>query len=162
MILKSASNLKYHVVRHEDPEAFNAKVQCGECGKWIKNGGQYRKHMRDHRSSHKVFQCPHCPKISPNAAALNGHIIYVHLTKRNFHCKFCEKSFKRKTELVEHESTHTGDSKFECSVCQKRFNCVANMYCHKKRVHSEEWRQEKLAEILTGVPKSAHNEIRLN
>ena len=100
MVLKNSNNLKSHILRHEDPEAYKAKVQCNECGKWIRNGSGMRNHLRVHRDEMEDYICPHCNKKIASSSSLKRHINYVHVMKRTHQCRFCEKAFKQPFELT--------------------------------------------------------------
>jgi hypothetical protein len=59
----------------------------------------------------RVRCCPGPGK--PAAPALSG----THTDEKPFACPFCDKSFRRKGSLKEHERTHTGEKPFNCQFC---------------------------------------------
>ena len=52
---------------------------------------------------------------------------------RPFACDMCEKSFKRKHEVIRHKRIHTGEKPFKCDDCEKPFSDYSNLLRHKKK-----------------------------
>jgi len=46
-------------------------------------------------------------------------------------CTVCDKRFKLKCRLRDHERSHTGDKPFHCTVCEKQFTTKAILVTHK-------------------------------
>ena len=46
----------------------------------------------------------------------------VHSNAKCFACKYCDKTFNWKTQLVTHEHTHTGTGLYFCPICDKSFS----------------------------------------
>lgn len=58
-----------------------------------------------------------------------------HLNLRRFVCQICDSKFGRRSTLVAHIRTHTGEKAFKCKIegCEKRFAEKGNMEMHYKR-----------------------------
>lgn len=72
---------------------------------------------------HRTCNIQNCGKTFKTSNELDMHIIYKHNETRPFSCKFCEKRFKTKRNLLDHTRTHTNERPFSCSHpnCGKRF-----------------------------------------
>ena len=57
--------------------------------------------------------------------------------KKQFHCTFCQKSFRKSGHLKNHERIHTGEVPFECNTCKKRFKQIGHLKTHE-RFHTGE------------------------
>lgn len=88
------SKLAHHAITHIDRET--SKMQCDECGKWLKNQIMLRKHKLTHIQT--PLNCPHCSKVKFNKDALRSHIAQCHSTPKH-HCTICNKSYLRRKLL---------------------------------------------------------------
>ena len=52
------------------------------------------------------------------------------LKVKNFHCNVCQKIFLKKSDLVRHIRSHTGEKPFSCEVCGKCFSLKGNLRAH--------------------------------
>lgn len=120
------------------------KIQCKQCGVWLKHKHSFRVHMKIHEDSDKEHICNVCGRRAPNKLALKNHINYSHVREKSHKCNLCEKAFKRPLSLKEHMATHTGDILYTCSYCPKTFNSNANKHAHIKKLHKNEWLESKL------------------
>ncbi|XP_077110392.1 uncharacterized protein LOC143766522 isoform X3 [Ranitomeya variabilis] len=50
---------------------------------------------------------------------------------KSFSCSACGKCFNKKSDLVSHHRTHTGEKSFSCSECGKCFNHKGNLVTHQ-------------------------------
>ena len=89
--------------------------------------------------------CPHCGIQFPLQPALNQHLAEIHNDPeaQELQCKTCDKFFRSKKVLENHERTHTGDRPFKCDFCPKSFLSDNTMSVHRKHMHPEEWEANK-------------------
>lgn len=93
----SAVGMKRHLDEHSGIEM--PRVSCDKCGDSFKHMRNLKRHMKKHNEAGKIFQCPHCAKLSPSRAALSVHIASVH-SKPMLECHLCDKKFKRTLALT--------------------------------------------------------------
>ena len=78
------------------------------------------------------FLCHICSKPFTSKQTLNMHVNYVHTTDRPFSCRLCNKSYKIKSELTQHELTHSDHCNYSCETCGKQFRGKVNLRMHMK------------------------------
>lgn len=143
MICPRSFKSKYSFKKHmEVVHGDQKKVQCTECGAWLKNYLTLKIHMKMHEEGAEAV-CIECGKQTPNKRALQKHIKFMHKLKPIYNCDFCDKSFKLSILLREHMTMHTGEVLYTCQFCPRTFNSSANMHAHKKTRHPVEWAEEK-------------------
>ena len=91
-----------------------------------------------HHLNKKQFVCEQCNKQFHQSTTLLQHKHYIHSTDRPFVCNQinCNKTFKRKTSLTLHNSTHSSVKNFGCDECDERFKHKSSLFRHKIRFHS--------------------------
>lgn len=97
--LRSERTLEiHHEVVHTEPVLQECKL-CGKKVRW----------MTSHLACHKndPMLCPTCGASCKNKTLLRSHIRAVHKIQATLECHYCDKKFKRKNQLAEHEATHT-------------------------------------------------------
>ncbi|XP_069604911.1 oocyte zinc finger protein XlCOF8.4-like [Ranitomeya imitator] len=86
--------------------------------------------------ANKSFSCSECGKCFNKKSALVTHHS-THTGEKPFSCSECGKCFNRKGHLVSHQITHTGEKPFSCSECGKCFTHKGNLDEHQ-RTHTGE------------------------
>ncbi|XP_055689565.1 transcription factor grauzone-like [Lutzomyia longipalpis] len=129
-----------HMMRHTGQTP--PRVKCQQCGKEYAERNSLRRHMQMHKVTNETFTCDQCGRITSSKLALYKHKSIVHSNK-TFQCTLCEKKFKRAIVLKEHMASHTGEQLYSCKFCDRTFNSNANKYVHQKRMHPEEWEEDR-------------------
>jgi len=84
------------------------------------------------------YLCHICSKPFTSKQTLNMHVNYVHSVDRPFACSMCTKSYKIKSELTQHEMTHSDHYNYSCETCGKQFRGKVNLRMHMKTHLSDE------------------------
>ncbi|XP_063698594.1 zinc finger protein 567-like [Culicoides brevitarsis] len=125
--------LQEHVrMTHSGPENRRA-FQCPHCGNAFLRKNNLTNHISLMHTQTGIYPCNQCDKIAITEKQLKNHIAFTHKTDRRFVCTFCQKAFKRKCDMIDHESIHTGKPLHKCPKCERMFNSKSNMQSHAKR-----------------------------
>ncbi|XP_031638579.1 zinc finger protein 2-like [Contarinia nasturtii] len=68
------------------------------------------------------MECYICKLTSKNAKTLRSHMVTKHTGEAKFHCKLCPRKFKTKINLKIHTKSHTKIGLVKCSFCSKQFS----------------------------------------
>lgn len=86
------------------------------------------------------------PESSDEDQSYNTQPEYVDYTD-NFHCPECNKTFKKRSHLTAHQSSHQNLRQFKCTRgnCNSAFNVSARLIRHLRNVHQAD--NEEIAHI---------------
>lgn len=109
---------------------------CKICGKKVKFMDC---HLMTHKDEPKV--CPTCGITCKNKGVLKSHIRVKHVLVPHLPCQFCDKLFKKRNQLTEHEATHTVSDaaklKYQRSMIFYRKLLCTSVICAPRRSTSE-------------------------
>lgn len=130
-------------------EGSKAHVKrCRLCNQPFTKHNDLRKHMSFH-GNEEPYKCTTCNQGFLYYSQLLQHEKAVHrievppqnikkILSQNIikpTCTICDKSFSSKYALKVHETVHTGEQPYECSLCGKRFSVKGNCMQHERNVH---------------------------
>ncbi|XP_010843793.1 PREDICTED: zinc finger protein 25-like [Bison bison bison] len=92
-------------------------------------------HCREHQSSHSGI------KTFEITSHLNSHAALTISQKLDTKRSFCNGTIFRKSNLIDHHTTHSGQKPFACNEYKKAFTCKSYLKQHKK-IHTGEKRYE--------------------
>ena len=121
----------------------DGKFPCAQCHEIFESTAAHREHIAQHRwgpharhvdpeTGVVTFRClvGSCPKILADRKVLRKHLMTHRPPK--FECTEpgCGKKFPEKAKLDRHRITHTGEKRYECTLCDKRFGYKSNLNSH--------------------------------
>ena len=121
--------------KRRNREGEPTRYQCDGCNKSYSTFSGLSKHKQFHCSSQvkKEFCCKYCEKTYVSLGALKMHIRTHTLPCK---CKLCGKAFSRPWLLQGHIRTHTGEKPFRCEHCGRAFADRSNLRAHLQ-THSD-------------------------
>nr|CAD7403698.1 unnamed protein product [Timema cristinae] len=131
-----SDNLKHLKSHISSVHLHKKRYICDVCGGGYLNSHKFTSHMAAH-SEDKRFICEVCDRCFKRRDDVKHHITRVHpktmgLQKEKLHCSLCEKVYTTKEGLMKHMVRHSGERKFVCDLCGKRFMHLFDLSKHKK------------------------------
>lgn len=122
-------------IKRRNREGEPTRYQCDGCNKSYSTFSGLSKHKQFHCTSQvkKEFSCKYCEKTYISLGALKMHIRTHTLPCK---CKLCGKAFSRPWLLQGHIRTHTGEKPFRCDHCGRAFADRSNLRAHLQ-THSD-------------------------
>ena len=111
---KQQSSLDYHMATHSNEKPY----QCTHCLKYFKRKFSLDVHVRAH-TGESPYQCKHCDEVFTSSRRRQQHTINKHpdtVTKKEYKCTYCSRSFKTSSSLSSHIRRHTGQV-LRCELC---------------------------------------------
>eukprot|EP00092_Neocalanus_flemingeri_P025724 GFUD01027888.1.p1 GENE.GFUD01027888.1~~GFUD01027888.1.p1 ORF type:complete len:423 (+),score=69.54 GFUD01027888.1:168-1436(+) len=119
---KEKHSLQNHLETHSGEE----KYPCEVCQKRFKTKERLLVHRQLHQG--RRFFCD-CGFKARCQRSLRKHMVMKH-GQRRFGCTFCIKAFASRQNLEAHARIHTGETPWECYLCDSKFNRIHHFRQH--------------------------------
>ena len=106
-----------------------AKLPCEYCGKVLGSSDSLKQHITTQHLSEPT-KCSYCERTFRSKAGLRDHEL-THLNK-NPRCDVCDKSFSNLQSLRDHLVVHVGKRNYKCPSCGKAYIHCRNLRRHMK------------------------------
>ena len=128
-------SLKLHVkTQHSNERPY----KCMDCKKDFKDPSVFKRHKELHKlNGERNLECHICKSKFTTKSNLTNHLNRKHL-ERLYSCPQCGRKVKGRQYLEKHIRKHF--ESFQCSKCEKVFNCKRNLTKHFGDVHTEKSR----------------------
>jgi len=127
-----------HANRHKRRVHEKNRYACAQCERTFGYIGELTSHMLTHAPT-RSYGCSQCDKTFKLNSYLQTHIKSVHSNDRTaLLCNICGKTFTTKGSLTVHRQLHTGERRYTCPNCDKKFTKLYDVKVHVRQVHTNE------------------------
>ena len=115
------------------------------------------------------FKCKECPRICDSSDTLTKHIANQHKKTVTIECDFCDETFEKSQERLQHMKTYHRTTKItantnintdlqkipilNCKQCSKRFTQPGNLQNHIQRFHENREKDDDSKEDIKPILK---------
>ncbi|XP_043922393.1 zinc finger protein 883-like [Protopterus annectens] len=92
------------------------------------------KHLEEMKQGQKPYKCATCDKSFKYKVAMLNHQ-GIHTGQKPYKCSMCDKSFSNKSAMTCHQGTHMEQKPYPCTICGKSFVQRSHLVTHQ-RIHS--------------------------
>lgn len=129
------STLKVHIQRCHTEKTYC----CHLCGSSFCRNTELEEHLIRHENP-KPYECDLCHERYAVKNSLRDHMKTYHIeTNAPFYCKLCNNAKKYPTEHKlqdHHKRVHSGDDRYACVQCPRRFKYPESLRNHMQRQHT--------------------------
>uniref|UniRef100_A0A8D8B706 Zinc finger protein 337 n=1 Tax=Culex pipiens TaxID=7175 RepID=A0A8D8B706_CULPI len=127
-------NLRASFKRHVFNNHTNARdFKCAVCDKQLVSAEGLKLHLKSHDEQH--FMCSTCGKGFSQPYRLRAHMLLHERELAEERCPICNRAFRDKKKLDLHIKSHTGETEFSCTPCQRFFASDKLLQKHILRMH---------------------------
>ena len=112
------------------------RLSCPQCSYTTNRLNNLKRHVQTmHEILSKPIDC--CEQLFTSKAHFRAHVNIEH--RCGYHCDICRRTFCRKALLRRHQSIHSGQKAFVCSICSYSTSHKGNLDRHTRihRHHNE-------------------------
>ncbi|XP_014092541.3 serendipity locus protein delta [Bactrocera oleae] len=117
---------------------YNVPAKCDICSTVFKNKTHLNRHLNVvHKPSKQIWKCEVCGIIAKDEEYLELHR-NIHEGRSDLECRFCNKRYSRKINVIRHMHKHWDKKNFQCERCGIRFSELPVYYNHKLQHDAED------------------------
>ncbi|XP_056302458.1 zinc finger protein 345 [Danio aesculapii] len=117
------------LIRHAATHTGAQLFKCDICSKSFVFQASLEKHKHLH-TAEKTVTCPNCQKVFPGTRSFGRH--RCRAVETLYNCPVCDKQFKIKQNMLDHQTLHTGEKPYCCEICGEFYSCERYLKNHQK------------------------------